>query len=125
MLTNPVSSQTQVVGCDLIAFKDLPVAEVAKWLQGKLDFPYTFLDSLDKLDATIDSVPAQHWVSDLSGQKADVSKVLEFAKVFKLTTIRDLLEVYLAVDVKGLADVFTNYRLDVFADHAPYQEEES
>ena len=40
----------------------------------------------------------------------DVKKALSFAKTFRLDFLREVVAVYLAVDVKALTDVFENYR---------------
>ena len=88
-----------------------------KLLGRKLVFPYKVVTSAASLDVPIPTDP-EAYRSDLTGEiECDLELLWVACRVLGLTTLRELHDVYLRVDVLGLADVFEDHRARSFADH--------
>ena len=76
-------------------------------------YPYEFVDGLDKLDTPIGEIKREHFNSKLTLSKLsdeDWSHFNKVVKKFNFTTLREYHDLYLNIDVFGLADVFEYYR---------------
>ena len=82
-------------------------------LKRKLPFPYEWFDDLAKMDGPIPTDP-KAFASVLKGtthaSEEDMATLNDLIRVFNLKTFRELHDLYLAVDVFGLADVFEEFR---------------
>jgi len=76
-------------------------------------YPYEMITSHDKLDMPISELKRHHFDSKLTLTKLNddewdhVKKVIE---AFNMTTFREYHDIYLKIDVLGLADIFEAYR---------------
>lgn len=79
-------------------------------------FPYEFIDSLDKLE--INNLPSpEHFYNVLKGEAitdTDYAHAKNVWSHFKCKNLKHYMEIYLALDITLLADVFENYRYFFF-----------
>lgn len=95
-------------------------ADRFEMVKRKGDFPYEWFDHHSKLRAT--SLPTfDHWSSRLRRaflkDESKLQKLQETWNFFGFKTFKDWHDHYLEIDVKGLADVFENFRvlcLDIY-----------
>jgi hypothetical protein len=77
-------------------------------------FPYEWYDSPEKM-ACDRLPPADQWYSKLTmstPSPADLARAQQVWEAFSCRTMQDYLEIYLAVDVAGLADAFEAFRTE-------------
>ena len=81
-------------------------------IKRKGGFPYEWFDSFEKLQQT--SLPAaEEWSSRLMRNWIDDEQLAEYEEVwdaFGMRTFKDWHDLYLQIDVRGLADVFEAFR---------------
>ena len=76
-------------------------------------YPYEFVDSIEKLNAPINEIKREHFDSKLTLSKLsdeDWSHIQNVIQEFEIKTLREWHDLYLKIDVYGLADVFEYYR---------------
>ena len=84
------------------------------YLNAKLDFPYNFLDSRDKLKDSV-MIPEQKWFdNELKGTKMsddDYRLVLEICERFNIRNFRQYTRMYNLLDATHLCCIVENYRV--------------
>ena len=76
-------------------------------------YPYEFVDSIEKLDTPINEITREHFNSKLTLSKLkdeDWDHIQNVIQKFEIKTLRQWHDLYLKIDVYGLADVFEYYR---------------
>ena len=86
--------------------------EGLKLLYRKGVFPYSFLDSLEKLETDTLPQAASFFDSlhDVHVSKEDYAHATKVWNHFECANLKDYMELYLSLDITLLADVFENYR---------------
>ena len=89
-----------------------------KMLRQKLTFPFSFLDSPQKLDCQIPG--REHFMNDLTNTSiSDIGyrAFLDLKAEFALNTVRELLTLYNIIDVLLLSDIWSFYRKNIWRDY--------
>ena len=79
----------------------------------KGEYPYEFVSRFDKLDTPLSELKREDFYSSLKKEhltNEQLEHVREVIKAFKFKTLKQYHDLYLAIDVSGLADVIQNYR---------------
>ena len=81
-------------------------------VQKKLLLPYEKMTNWEWFEQPISYDKADYWssLSQKGASDEDIENLRQVAQAFQLTTNRELHDLYLKVDVLGLADVFTAFR---------------
>ena len=72
-------------------------------------YPYEYVDCIEKLDTPINEIKREHFDSKLTLSKLcdeDWSHIQNVIQKFEIKTLREWHDLYLKIDVYGLADVF-------------------
>ena len=95
--------------------------EKFKLINEKGFYPYEFVDCVEKLDTPINEIKREHFNSKLMLSKLNDDEWAHVQNVINKFDIKTLLEwhdLYLKIDVYGLADVFEYYRELAFQTYA-------
>jgi hypothetical protein len=82
-------------------------------INAKGHYPYEFVDSIAKLDTPLSELRREHFDSKLRQSKITEEEwehVQKVIRVFDFKTLREYHDLYLRIDVLGLADVMASYR---------------
>ena len=88
-----------------------PEIEQFKACLRKLVYPYSYMTSFDKFDEPIPD--PEHFYNDLNDEdieEIEYERLLSTCKLFGITTLGELHDLYLKIDVLLLACVFESYR---------------
>ena len=88
-------------------------SEKFKLINEKGFYPYEFVDCIEKLDTPIHEIKREHFNSKLMLSKLsdyDWNHIQNVIQKFNIKTLREWHDLYLKIDVYGLADVFEYYR---------------
>lgn len=97
-----------------VNLKTIGTNEAQKALIGKKGFyPYEFIDDIEKINMPITELKQKHFDNKLTLSKIsdeDWEHIQKVIKTFNIKTFKEYHDLYLKIDVYGLADVFEYHR---------------